>query len=100
MHATAAPPNEGGEREALQVCGQLLRRGGHSPSLATLKRYAMAVGCEVEVRFVSRGGAVKAAPKAAKPAKAPKARAAKPKAVKAKAKARKARQGPARMKRN
>ncbi len=28
MHATAAPPNEGGEREALQVCGQRLRRGG------------------------------------------------------------------------
>ena len=28
--------------------------GKHAPSLATLKRYALAVGCEIEVRFIPR----------------------------------------------
>lgn len=28
--------------------------GKHAPSLATLKRYAQAVGCELQVRFVPR----------------------------------------------
>jgi transcriptional regulator with XRE-family HTH domain len=31
--------------------------GKHTPSLATLKRYASAVGCELEVRLVSRKAA-------------------------------------------
>ena len=30
--------------------------GGPSPSLATLRRYALAVGCEVEVRLVRHVG--------------------------------------------
>ena len=30
-----------------------LTSGRHSPSLATLKKYAQAVGCRLEVRFVS-----------------------------------------------
>jgi DNA-binding XRE family transcriptional regulator len=28
--------------------------GKHSPSLATLKKYAKAVGCDLEIRFVPR----------------------------------------------
>jgi DNA-binding XRE family transcriptional regulator len=31
--------------------------GKHAPSLATLKRYARAVGCELQVRLIPRKGA-------------------------------------------
>lgn len=31
--------------------------GKHAPSIATLKRYAAAVGCELEIRLVPHGGA-------------------------------------------
>jgi transcriptional regulator with XRE-family HTH domain len=34
-----------------------LSTGKHSPSIDTLKRYARAVGCELQIRFVSGGGA-------------------------------------------
>lgn len=30
--------------------------GKHSPSVSTLKKYARAVGCEVEIRLVPAGG--------------------------------------------
>ena len=33
-----------------------LSSGAHSPSLATLRRYALAVGCELDVRFVKSKG--------------------------------------------
>lgn len=29
-------------------------RGGHSPSLATLRKYAHAVGCQLEIRMVPK----------------------------------------------
>ena len=32
----------------------VLTTGKHSPSIHTLKRYAIAVGCELEIRLVSR----------------------------------------------
>jgi DNA-binding XRE family transcriptional regulator len=35
------------------VC-RLEGSGKHSPSLATLKKYANAVGCDLEIRFVPR----------------------------------------------
>jgi len=34
--------------------------GAHSPSVATLRRYGQAVGCEVEIRLVPVAGAVQA----------------------------------------
>ena len=34
--------------------------GAHSPSVATLRRYAQAAGCEVEIRFVPARSAVQA----------------------------------------
>lgn len=34
--------------------------GKHSPSVATLKRYARAVGCEIEIRLQSAPGPTKA----------------------------------------
>lgn len=34
-----------------------LTSGAHSPSLATLQRYARAVGCELNVKFVKSKGA-------------------------------------------
>jgi transcriptional regulator with XRE-family HTH domain len=37
-----------------------LGSGKHSPSIDTLKRYARAVGCELQIKFI-RGGAEKAA---------------------------------------
>jgi transcriptional regulator with XRE-family HTH domain len=33
-----------------------LSTGKHSPSIDTLKRYAHAVGCELQIKFVSGGG--------------------------------------------
>ncbi len=36
------------------VC-RLERAGRHSPSLGTLRRYARAVGCELEIRLVPSG---------------------------------------------
>ena len=37
-------------------------RGRHSPSLATLSRYAEALGCKLEVRLVRKRGARKLVP--------------------------------------
>jgi transcriptional regulator with XRE-family HTH domain len=34
-------------------------RGKHSPSLATLSRYAEALGCRLEVRLVRKRGAIR-----------------------------------------
>ena len=34
-----------------------LSTGKHSPSIDTLKRYARAVGCELQIRFIPGGGA-------------------------------------------
>ena len=39
-----------------------LSTGKHSPSIDTLKRYARAVGCELQIKFV-RGSAQQTAPK-------------------------------------
>lgn len=39
------------------VVGRLETGGGkrqHSPSLATLKRYAQAIGCELKIKFVQK----------------------------------------------
>lgn len=40
--------------------------GKHSPSVSTLKRYARAVGCEVEIRLVPASGRQPAAARASK----------------------------------
>jgi transcriptional regulator with XRE-family HTH domain len=42
-------------------------RGKHSPSIATLSRYAQALGCELEVRLVSKRGSRRAAAGRTKP---------------------------------
>ena len=41
------------------VAGMLSGRGKHSPSLATLSRYAEALGCKLEVRLVRKRAAAR-----------------------------------------
>jgi transcriptional regulator with XRE-family HTH domain len=33
--------------------------GKHAPSLTTLKKYARAVGCDLEIKFISKSGSEK-----------------------------------------
>jgi transcriptional regulator with XRE-family HTH domain len=46
-------------RTSKSAGSRLESAGKHSPSLATLKKYAKAVGCHLEVKFVAKSKTAK-----------------------------------------